>query len=305
MVVSKIRGLVTKKFNEFFYVTVFQENNQFKGVTRFLCKSRKSIYFNQQVIVVGDEVIISQISVQNKTAVIEAILQRKNLFHRPSIANVSDIYVIISVEEPSLNFYQVSRFLISSESLFVNVSLVLTKCDLITLENRNQIIYRFNKWGYSPITLNGQEDSGFKSFVKDLKTNRCSILIGPSGVGKTTILNKIIPNINNSTSPVSNKIKRGKNTTRNIELFSLSQNSFIVDTPGFNIPNLNIPNNLVIHLFPELRKQMLDKNSTCKFRNCLHTHEPGCILNKNFERYKFYKELIDSSKNHYSQIQGD
>ena len=301
---KKAKGLVTKKFNDFFYVNI-SEGNQLKEGVRFLCKSRKNVYFQKQVIVVGDEVIISEISFKNKTAIIETLLERKNLFERPSVANISNIYVIISAKEPQLNFSQVNKFLISAESLFVKVSLVLTKCDLINTQIKNQFIQRFESWGYFPKTLNLLKENSYKYFLQELEKNKCSIFIGPSGVGKTTILNKIIPNLNNSTSPVSRKIKRGKNTTRNIELFSLSKNSYIVDTPGFNIPNLNINNKLVINLFPELRNQLFKESLNCKFRNCLHTHEPGCALDKHLERYKYYKELIDSSKNHHSQIQGD
>ena len=99
--------------------------------------------------------------------------------------------------------------------------------------------------------------------------------MGPSGVGKTTLLNMIIPGLQNRIAPVSNKIKRGKNTTRNVELFSLSNKSYIVDTPGFNMQTLKID------IF-ELSN-----------------------LNKNFERYVFYKEMIESSKSHYSPFQED
>ena len=120
--------------------------------------------------------------------------------------------------------------------------------------------------------------------------------MGPSGVGKTTLLNKIIPHINRATSSVSNKIKRGKNTTRNIELFQLSEESYIVDTPGFNILNKYMEPRDIAFLFPEFKNQMIQKEVRCKFRDCLHIDEPGCILNKKFERYKFYKNLIRDSK---------
>ena len=129
--------------------------------------------------------------------------------------------------------------------------------------------------------------------------------MGPSGVGKTTLLNKIIPNVNRATSPVSNKIKRGKNTTRNIELFQLSRNSYIVDTPGFNIINNYIKPKDIALLFPELKNQINQNQIRCKFRDCLHIGEPGCNLNKKFERYKFYKNLVINSKILCHQIQAN
>ena len=129
--------------------------------------------------------------------------------------------------------------------------------------------------------------------------------MGPSGVGKTTLLNNIIPNINRATSTVSKKIKRGKNTTRNIELFQISRESYVVDTPGFNILNNLIKPKDIPFLFPEFKNQINQNGVSCKFRNCLHIDEPGCNLNKNFERYKFYKILIRDSKILCRQIQAN
>ena len=298
------KGLVTKKFNNFFYVDILGKN-EFSENLRFLCTSRKNIYFNNQLIFVGDEVFIEEINLQNKTAIIGSLIKRRNYLERPSIANISDLYIVSSFEEPKLNLSQLNKFLINSEYLNVNVSLILTKCDLIS--NKDYLFYldKFTKWGYIPRIISIHKKIGFDDFIDELRTKRCSILVGPSGVGKTTLLNQIIPNLNKATASVSNKIKRGKNTTRNIELFSLSKESYIVDTPGFNMQTINIEKKFIANLFPEFRSPMQRESGNCKFRDCLHISEPGCKLNKNFERYAFYKEIIGSSKNHYSQIQED
>ena len=129
--------------------------------------------------------------------------------------------------------------------------------------------------------------------------------MGPSGVGKTTLLNMIIPGLQNSTSPVSNKIKRGKNTTRNVELFAISNQSYIVDTPGFNMQPLEVDIKLLPNLYSEIYKQVIEEGIKCKFRNCLHLNDEGCNLNTSFERYSFYKEMIESSTSHYYQNQED
>tara|TARA_B100001778_G_scaffold248546_1_gene208826 strand:+ start:347 stop:1264 length:918 start_codon:yes stop_codon:yes gene_type:complete len=297
-------GLVTKKFNEFYLVELKQYEN-LEVNKRFLCKIRKSIHFRNQLVFVGDEVILDQIDLKSKRAIITTLVKRNNLLERPSVANITNVYVICSVDEPKLNLSQVNKFLISAEQLGVQVSLVLTKCDLITEKRRIFLIDKFQKWGYKAITLNLNNQDDFKNFLTELKTKECSIFMGPSGVGKTTLLNMIIPGLQMSTSPVSARIKRGKNTTRNVELFSLSSNSFIVDTPGFNIQTLEINIREIPHLFPEIYKQVVYKGVKCKFRNCLHLNDQGCNLNKNFERYVYYKEMIESSKNHYSLIQED
>ncbi len=301
---SKHLGLVTKKFNEFFLVDL-KNNENFGNNERFLCKVRKAINFKDQFIYVGDEVVIDNIDLESKRAVIKSLIPRQNLLTRPSVANISNIYIVFSVAEPELNLSQVNRFLISAESIGVEVSLVLTKCDLISDQKRTLLLDKFAKWGYQAITLNLQKSDYFKNFLAELKQKQCSILMGPSGVGKTTLLNMIIPSLHNITAPVSRKIKRGKNTTRNVELFSISNQSYIVDTPGFNMQPLEVDPSLLPNLYSEIYKQVIDAGIRCKFRNCLHLNDEGCNLNKSFERYSFYKEMMESFKSHYYQNQED
>jgi len=297
---NKYQGLVTKKFNEFYLVELTQNENK-----KFLCTLRKSLKFKKQIVYVGDEVILRQIDLKSKRAIIESLVQRKNFLERPSVANISNIYVLCSVEEPKLNLSQVNSFLISAEQIGVEVSLVLTKCDLIKEEQRLLLIDKFKKWGYKVITLNLNHQENFSKFLNELNTNKCSIFMGPSGVGKTTLLNKIIPGLTRTTAPVSIKIKRGKNTTRNVELFALSSTSYIVDTPGFNIQNVEIDAQQLPNLYPEIYNQVVNKGIKCKFRNCLHLNDQGCNLDKSFERYIFYKEMMELSRSHYYLSQED
>ena len=301
---KKYKGLVTKKFNEFYLVELDKDETSVVD-KKFLCKIKKSVNFRNQFVFVGDEVIVYQIDLQSKRATIESLVKRNNLLERPSVANISNIYVICSVEEPKLNLSQVNKFLISSEQLGVEVSLVLTKCDLITEEKRLLLIEKFHQWGYQAITLNLNNPENLRTLLIELKKKKCSIFMGPSGVGKTTLLNMIIPGLDNKTAPVSSKIKRGKNTTRNVELFSLSSKSYIVDTPGFNMQTLEIDIRELSNLYPEIYKQVVNEGIQCRFRNCLHVNDQGCKLNKNFERYTFYKEMVESSKSHYCLIQED
>ena len=305
VLIKQIQALVTKKFNNFFYVDILYPQNKEEGKLRLLCKSRKNLYFKNQFIVVGDQVIINEINLDEKTAIIESLIERKNYLVRPSIANISDIFIVISLKEPQLDLSQVNMFLVNSEYLKVNVSLILTKCDLVSKEKRDFFYNKFSSWGYKPWLLSVVDKKGLKDFLCELKMRRCSILIGPSGVGKTSILNQIIPSINRATSDVSKKIKRGKNTTRNIELFYLTNGSYLVDTPGFNMQAINLDVKHAAYLFPELANQLSGEGSNCKFRDCLHLTEPGCQINRDFERYKFYKELIVNLKIHHSRNQGD
>ena len=297
-------GLVTKKFNEFCYVSLI-DKNILKENQNFLCTVRKSLNFKNNSIFVGDRVNIEKVDFLNSTAVIKKLINRENILSRPAVANLSDIYITCSVDEPKLSLSQVSKYLISAEKLGIRVKLLLTKCDLISLSRKIYLIDKFKKWGYSPLTLNINNNTVFDNLLKELKTKKCSIFIGPSGVGKTTLINRIVPGLNNSTAHVSRKIKRGVNTTRNVELIPLSNKSYIVDTPGFNIQNIDVNLGYIQQLFPEIKLQFNQQEKRCKFRNCLHLQEPGCVLNKDFERYIFYKELIELIKNQNHQNQAD
>ena len=146
-IVSCKKGLVTKKFNNFFYVDIL-ENEEILESKRFLCKSRKNIRYQQKYICVGDTVNISEVNYKDKTAIIENLLERKNILSRPAVANISDIYIIQSFEQPKLNYLQLSNFLINAEFLKVKVSLILTKSDLISLEKRSFLFEKFKNWGY-------------------------------------------------------------------------------------------------------------------------------------------------------------
>ena len=182
---SKYLGLVTKKFNDFFLVDLkIQENSG--NSEKFLCKVKKSINFKDELIYVGDVVVIENIDLKSKRALITSLKKRKNLLVRPSVANISNIYITFSVEEPALNLSQVNRFLISAESMGVEVSLVLTKCDLISDKRKFLLIDKFEKWGYQAITLNLEKSGYFNDLLVELKQKKCSIFMGPSGVCKTT-----------------------------------------------------------------------------------------------------------------------
>jgi len=150
------RGVNTSNLrNKIFNDLKNQENSG--NSQKFLCKVKKSINFKDQLIYVGDEVAIEKIDLKSKRAIITSLKKRKNLLVRPSVANISNIYVTFSVEEPELNLSQVNRFLISAESMGVEVSLVLTKCDLISEKRRSYLIDKFEEWGYQVITLNLQK----------------------------------------------------------------------------------------------------------------------------------------------------
>ena len=235
--------------------------------------------------------MVEEVDWKFRKGVICNIQDRNSLINRPPIANVTNVVVLLSVSQPKLALDQASRFLITAEKAGVEVTLVLTKIDLITSEQLIQIVKQLQDWSYLPIPISLKNGNGIELLLRKLKSTYLSVLCGPSGVGKSSLINHMLPKEAIRIAPVSTKLKRGRHTTRNVELFYLSKGSLVADTPGFNRPDLEIEPEKIQFLFPEIRSQLT--NDFCKFRDCLHKDEPGCLVNKNWQRYSLYREYLE------------
>ncbi len=259
---------------------------------RILCTKRNRLSYLESYIYVGDKVVVEQIDWEKNTGVVSNFQPRFSLIQRPPVANISNVFVVISFDEPLINFHQVSHFLLAAEQAQQKVDLVLTKNDLIKRTDEMRCIDRLLEWGYSPFSISIKNGNGIDVLSKYLSTIEIGVFCGPSGVGKSSLLNHLIPNKNIPVGELSKKINRGKNTTRHVELFSFNNNCLIADTPGFNRPEIvGEPRQLGL-LFPEIRIQLSQEQ--CKFRDCLHLDEPGCVVSKNWERYSEYRALVTS-----------
>ena len=138
--------------------------------------------------------------------------------------------------------------------------------------------------------MSGTSGDGIDALLSQIESTRLSVICGPSGVGKTSLLNYLLPDKALPTSEVSGKLRRGRHTTRHVELYSLRNQSLVADTPGFNRPEIQIKPSLLPNLFPEIREQI--SHIKCRFRNCLHLDEPGCLIDKNWYRYEQYKQMV-------------
>tara|TARA_B100000700_G_scaffold254374_1_gene286583 strand:- start:256 stop:1194 length:939 start_codon:yes stop_codon:yes gene_type:complete len=271
--------------------------------SRLLCTRRSKLDYQGLFIDVGDEVLLESIDWVNKTAVVSDLCPRKSFLKRPAVANVTLIAICVSVEQPLLDAEQASRFLITAEGSNIKPLLVLTKIDLITKENLNFYRDRFKLWGYDCLGVSLKNKQGIELIIDQFRQTKLSVLAGPSGVGKTSLINYLIPTLSLPISSVSKKLKRGIHTTRHVELFSLGNGSLLADTPGFNRPDISVDPSSFAFLFPEFRAQL--NNSQCKFRNCLHRDEPGCVINKDLERYAFYRNNLEEMISSRHSFQGD
>ena len=211
------------------------------------------------------------------------------------MANVTLVSICISVDEPLFDIEQVSRFLLTAECANIKSLIVLTKIDLITKNRLILYINQINSWGYECVPVSIQNSQGIDSLIERFRKTKLTVLAGPSGVGKTSLINHLIPTLSLPTSSVSKKLKRGTHTTRHVELFAIGNESLLADTPGFNRPEIVCEPSGFAFLFPEFRNQL--SNSKCIFRNCLHRDEPGCVIDKDLERYPFYRENLEEMIN--------
>ena len=251
-----------------------------------LCTRRGVLKKLGQNIMVGDHVFVEE------NEVIVEVLPRKSLLERPPVANADQILLVFSLVEPPLEAWQLSRFLLKAESTGLGLCLAINKADLISFSEQEAWSARISAWGYEPLFISVKTEQGLAS-LKSRLDQKITIFAGPSGVGKSSLINQLIPQVEQRVGKVSGKLQRGRHTTRHVELFSLPQGGLLADTPGFNQPDLTCSVVELAGYFPEIRQRMSGNN--CQFNNCLHHHEPNCIVRGNWERYEHYLKFLEEA----------
>ncbi len=298
---KNLKGIVVALKANFLIVEIdyqdFKEDlyDPFSKKIKLLCTRRAKLDYQGLFIDVGDIVCVESIDYKNKRAVIFEVEPRISFLKRPAVANVTLVSICISVDEPLFDMEQASRFLLTAECSNIKPLIVLTKIDLITKDDLFLYINKFKCWGYDCIPVSIQNSQGIDLLLEQFRNTKLTVLAGPSGVGKTSLINHLIPTASLPTSSVSKKLKRGTHTTRHVELFAIGEGSLLADTPGFNRPEIVCAPSGFASLFPEFRTQL--NKSQCKFRNCLHRDEPGCVIDKDLERYPFYRENLEEMIN--------
>ncbi len=301
---DNFKGIVVALKANFLIVEIdfkVESMDQFHEKVRLLCTRRSKLDYKGLFIDVGDIVFLESIDYKNKRAVIYEVEPRKSFLKRPAVANVTLVSICISVDEPIFDMEQASRFLLTAECANIKPLLILTKIDLISNNDLMIYINKLKSWGYNCIPVSIFNSQGIAALIEQFRKTKLTVLAGPSGVGKTSLINHLIPTVSLPTSSVSKKLKRGTHTTRHVELYAIGNGSLLADTPGFNRPKIVCKPSDFAYLFPEFRTQL--SKSQCKFRNCLHRDEPGCVINKDFERYPFYRENLEEMINPYLPYQ--
>lgn len=215
--------------------------------------------------------------------IIEDVLPHANLLYRPSIANVTQIVIVMSANIPKPDFSLLDRLLIYAEKVQLKILICFNKIDLADHDELACDIDPYIKASYSVSLVSALQGTGIEDLHKALR-GTVSVLAGPSGVGKSTILNNIKPGINLQVKEVSKKSKGGRHTTRQVSLISLENGGFVADTPGFSRFDFQgiMPEDLG-DLYPEIVRN----RQGCRFRDCLHEHEPGCKVKEAMQRGDF------------------
>ncbi|MBF2065801.1 MAG: small ribosomal subunit biogenesis GTPase RsgA [Calothrix sp. C42_A2020_038] len=255
-----------------------------------LCTRRTRLKKIGLSVMVGDRVVVEEANLVTQSGAITDVLARSSQLDRPAIANVNQILLLFAVADPPLEPYQLSRFLVKAESTGVDVVLCLNKCDLISQSQQASIQNRLSRWGYQPIFISVYKNTNTEDLLSKLQ-NKISVLAGASGVGKSSLINKLIPNIHLRVGEVSGKLAKGRHTTRHVELFELPNGGLLADTPGFNQPDLDFSPSELVYYFPEARQKLAVGN--CRFSDCLHRDEPNCVVRGDWERYNHYLSFLE------------
>jgi ribosome biogenesis GTPase len=236
-------------------------------------------------IAVGDKVGLSE--EEDGTAVINEIEKRKNYIIRKSInlskkshilaANVDQAILIVTISQPKTYTAFIDRFLASAEAYHIPTVIVFNKIDVYSKAEKEELLFfkaTYEKVGYKCLEVSATENININSVI-DVMRGKVSMISGHSGVGKTTLLNTIQPNLNLKTSEISEQHKAGKHTTTFAEMFELSFGGYIIDTPGIKAFGLIEFNKAELsHYFLEMRERL----NNCHFNNCLHINEPKCAI---------------------------
>lgn len=277
-----LNGKIIKGIGGFYYVDT--ENGLYE------CRAR-GIFRKQKITpLVGDRVSISVVDEETKKGVVEEIDKRDTELVRPPIANVDKALIVFAIKNPKPNLSLLDRFIVLAEKENLEIVIVLTKADLDddnTLDNLKSI---YELSGYKVIPVSNKTKLNIDKIKEELKDS-VVVFAGPSGVGKSSLLNEIDRNFQLQTGEVSDKIKRGKHTTRHAELLKLECGGMVADTPGFSSLNLDdIEENELKDYFIEF-----DEFDDCRFGSrCIHENEPSCAVKEAVENGKVSKQRYES-----------
>ncbi len=287
-----MQGKIIRGIGGFFYVHT--EN----GV--YACRARGILRRENIRPLPGDLVRIQVLDEAAKEGSIEEIVPRKNALIRPAVANIDQALVIFSVVSPRPNFNLLDRFLVSMERQGIGSVLVFNKTDLAQEGQRQEIAERYGQSGYPLLFVSARTTEGIER-IRKILLEKTTTVAGPSGVGKSSLINLLQTQRYMDTGEISSKIERGKHTTRHTELLWVEESTYILDTPGFSSVELpDVPKEELGDLFPEIRS----RRDGCRFSGCSHLSEPDCRVLQALADGEIGRERYESYRLFYEEIKG-
>ncbi|MBQ8031357.1 MAG: ribosome small subunit-dependent GTPase A [Butyrivibrio sp.] len=292
-------GRIVKGIAGFYYVEV-------KGPLVYECKAKGIFRKDGIKPIVGDNVEIEIIDEDQRQGNLVKILPRTNTLIRPPVANVDQAVILFAIVKPNPNYNLLDKFLITMRQASLPVIICFNKQDIATGEEQQELFDAYEKCGYKVLFISVKEERGLDA-LKALLKGKTSTLAGPSGVGKSSLLNKLVPDASMQTGELSKKIDRGKNTTRHSELFLVKEltddegETFIIDTPGFTSLELrDVNTDSLMNYYPEF----VEYEPECRFGGCSHIAEPDCGVKNAVKEGKVSKVRYDNYKVIYSELKG-
>ena len=267
------------------------------GVLRLLCTRRTRLAKTGLQVSVGDRVGMEGVDWAAGRAAVASLEPRSSHLERPAVANVTQVLVVVALVEPELDTLQLTRFLVTAEAAGVPLQLVLSKADRLEPKELATWVECLAPWGYNPLPVSTLSGQGIAALRACLVRNSCgggiAVLCGPSGVGKSSLLNALVPGLALRVAAVSGRLQRGRHTTRHVELHALEDGGglLVADTPGFNRPALPSDPLQLASAFPEIRQRL--QEGGCRFANCRHLDDPGCRVGSDWLRHPLYRRCLE------------
>lgn len=282
-------GIIVKALSGFYYAEA-------DGVT-YECKARGSFRKSGVSPLVGDRVEIEKIS--ETTGVVDKILPRKNAIARPPVANIDKLFIVSSYTNPQPNTLLIDKMTVTARYNRIEPIIVFNKCDMGDFAEWQRI---YENSGFKTYVISAQKNIGLEKLKNELK-GCISAFTGNSGVGKSSILNNLLGESLIATGEVSEKLGRGRHTTRHTQLYELSFGGFVADTPGFSSFELDITDYSLKEKLSDCFCDFNDFSCDCRFSGCTHTKEAGCAVLKAVEkneieptRHRSYLQLFEEMK---------
>ena len=287
-----MQGRIIKGIAGFYYVYDVVESVIYE------CKA-KGIFRKEKIKpLVGDLVEYEILDAEEKTGNIIRILPRKNELIRPAVANIDQALVVFAVKKPDPHFNLLDRFLVMMERQEIPVIICFNKKDIADEPEIESLEKTYEACGYRVIFASAREGENILEIKEALK-GKTTTVAGPSGVGKSSLINCLQENVNMETGSISRKIERGKHTTRHSELIPIDEDSYIMDTPGFSslfVERME-KEELRFH-YPEF----VEYEGKCRFQGCVHVHEPECAVKQAVEEGKIHRQRYENYVSFYEEL---